>query len=100
LADGLVVDVKPGHEKPQGLVSMVLPAAVPDASLGDQLAIGLTPRQAAPLLGTLKSEIHFALKGQPVEYASYQPRDGNGLITVTFTGGVLTAFTVWPVDEL
>jgi hypothetical protein len=100
LVDGLVVDVRPGHDKPQGLVSMQLPAAVPDDVVGNQLAIGLTPVQATPFLGTLESSIHFALKGQPVEYARYHERNGNGLVTVTFVGGILTAFTQWSADEL
>jgi hypothetical protein len=100
LVDGLVVDVRPGHDTPEGLVSMQLPAAVPDDVVGNQLAIGLTPVQATPILGTLESSIRFALKAQPVEYARYHKRNGNGLVTVTFVGGILTAFTQWPADEL
>jgi hypothetical protein len=100
LVDGLVVDVRPGHDKPQGLISMQLPAAVPDDVVDNQLAIGLTPVQATPFLGTLESSIHFALKGQPVEYATYHERNGNGVVTVTFVGGILTAFTQWSADEL
>ena len=30
LADGLVVDVRPGHSRPPSLASLVLPAAMPD----------------------------------------------------------------------
>ena len=100
LADGLVVDVRPGHDKPQGLTALLLPAPVADSAVGSDLAIGLTPAQAAPLLGVLESAVRFALKGQPVEYASYHQRDGNGRVTATFIGGVLTAFTMWPAGEL
>jgi hypothetical protein len=100
LADGLVVDVRLGRERPSGMASMSLPAAAAHASVTNQLAIGLTPVQAAPLLGPLETSIHFVLKGQPVEYATYRERDGRGLVTVTFMGGVSTAFTIWPPDEL
>jgi sulfate adenylyltransferase large subunit len=100
LVDGLVVDVRPDHEKPQDLASMQLPAGVPDNVVGNQLAIGLTPDQATPFLGKLESNIHFALKGQPVDYANYHERNGNGLVTVTFIGGILTAFKQWPADQL
>jgi hypothetical protein len=43
LVDGLVVDVKLGHERPAGLGSLVLPVA----SVCSELAIGQTPAQAA-----------------------------------------------------
>ena len=100
LVDSLVVDVRLGNEKPPGITSMLLPAAVPDTSVGGGLAIGLSPAQASPFLGARESTIHFALKGQPVEYAIYHERDGSGLVTLTFIGGVLTAFANWPPDEL
>jgi hypothetical protein len=99
LVDGLVVDVEPGHDKQQGLLSIQLPTAVADAAVST-LAIGLTPVQAARLLGAPQSIITFALKGQPVEDGTYHDGDGNGLITATFIGGVLTAFTRWPAEEL
>jgi hypothetical protein len=92
LVDNLVVDVRPGHDKPAGLLRMMLPEPIPDASVGSQLTIGMSPAQAFPLLGPMESTISFTLKGQPVEYASYRERDGNGLVTATFVGGVLTAF--------
>ena len=100
LADGLVVDVRSGRERPPGMTSMSLPIAAADASVANQLAIGFTPVQAAPLLGPVETSIHFVFKGQPVEYATYHERDGKGLVTVTFMGGVSTAFTIWPPDEL
>jgi hypothetical protein len=98
LADGLVVDVRSGHERPHGLASLLLPAPVPDVAVGAQLAIGLSRAQAAPLLGPIETTIHFALKGEPVEYTTYRQREGGGLVTVTFIGGVLTAFMMWPSD--
>jgi hypothetical protein len=100
LADGLVVDVRPGDQAPSGIASMLLPTPVADAAVGGQLTIGLSPTQASPLLGSRVSDIRFALKGQPVEYASYRERDGADLVTVTFIGGVVTAFTIWPPDAL
>jgi hypothetical protein len=100
LVDGLVVAVRLGNEKPPGITSMLLPAGVPNTSVGGGLAIGLSPAQASQLLGARESTTHFALKGQPVEYALYHERDGSGLVTLTFIGGVLTAFATWPPDEL
>jgi hypothetical protein len=100
LVDNLVVDVRLGHDKPAGLLSMMLPEPIPDASVGSQLTIGMSPAQASPLLGPVESTISFTLKGQPVEYASYRERDGNGLVTATFIGGVLTAFRTWPASVL
>ena len=40
------------------------------------------------------------LKGQPAEYATCHQRDGDGEVTVTFVGGVVTAFAIWPPDGL
>jgi hypothetical protein len=92
LADGLVVDVRPGHDRPTGLGCLQLPPA----SVGPQLAIGESPAQAAAFLGPVETTIHFALKGQPVEYTTYHERDGDGSVSVTFIGGIVTAFTIWP----
>jgi hypothetical protein len=98
LVDNLVVDARLGHDKPTGLLSMMLPEPISDASVGSQLTIGMSPAQASPLLGPVESTISFALKGQPVEYVSYRERDGNSLVTATFIGGVLTAFAIWPAS--
>jgi hypothetical protein len=100
LSDGLVVNVTPGRETPPGITSMLLPTAVPDASVGGQLAIGLSQTQVASLLGPAESTTQFTFKGEPVEYAIYHLRDRNTCVTVTFMGGVLTAFTYWTPDEL
>jgi hypothetical protein len=96
LVDGLVVDVRLGHDRPAGLGCLVLPIA----SVGSELAIGQSPEQAARLLGPMETTIHFALEGQPVEYTTYHQREETGLVTVTFIGGVLTAFHLWRADEL
>jgi hypothetical protein len=100
LADGLVVDVRTGHQTPGGIASMLLPTSVADAVVGDQLAIGLSSTQASSLLGALDSSVRFALKGEPVEYATYRERDDSGLVSVVFAAGLLTAFTIWPPDAL
>jgi hypothetical protein len=94
LVDGLVVDVRLGHDRPAGLDSLRLPPT----SVGPQLAIGESPAQAAAFLGPIETTIHFTLKGQPVEYTTYHERDGDGSVSVTFIGGIVTAFTVWPED--
>ena len=71
LNDGLVVDVTLGRERPPGITSMLLPTAVQDSSVMSHLTIG----------------------------ATYHQCDGDGLVTVTFIGGVLTAFTIWPSTQ-
>jgi hypothetical protein len=96
LIDGLVVDVRLGHDRPAGLGSLMLPVA----SAGSGLAIGQSPAQADLFLGPVETTIRFALEGQPVEYATYHERQGDGHVTVTFIGGLVTAFTVWPPDAL
>jgi len=100
LEDGYVVDVAAGRPTPADITPMLLPEPVPDATVGRELAIGLSQTQAAPLLGAAEWTSRFTFKGQPVEYATYHQRDGNGSVTITFMGGVLTAFTFWPLDEL
>ncbi|MBV9248474.1 MAG: hypothetical protein JO227_04410, partial [Acetobacteraceae bacterium] len=94
LADGFVVDVRLGHEKPPGLASMLVPAA----STANQLGIGSSAAQIALFVGPLEYTTRFTLKGQPAEYATYRERDGDGDVTITFVGGVVTAFTIWPPE--
>jgi hypothetical protein len=97
LTDGLVVDVRAGAEKPPNILQVVLPAAIPDASVGSDLSIGLNPRQAAPLLGPAAwAATTSTFKGQPVLHATHFERDGHRLVSLTFTGGALTAFAIWP----
>jgi hypothetical protein len=96
LIDGLVIDVRLGHDRPAQIASLLLPAA----STGNQLTIGQSPAQAAPFLGLMETTTHFGLKGQTVEYNTYHERDGEGLVTATFVGGVLTAFAIWPSDVM
>jgi outer membrane protein assembly factor BamE (lipoprotein component of BamABCDE complex) len=98
LADGLVVDVRNGTERPADLGRVVLPTAIPDASAGADLRIGMTPAAAATAVGREVRAVTSLFKGQPVVYADHVARDGNGLVSLTFTGGVLTAFAVWPSD--
>ena len=95
LVDGLVVDVRLGHTKPSDIACLLLPAATAEAPSRTDLSIGLTPAQAGPLLGSLESSTYFALKGQPVYYDTYRDRQGSGLVSVTFIGGVLTTFKIW-----
>jgi len=99
LADGLVVNVRLGHVRPPDIACLVLPAAAPETPPRTDLSVGLTPAQATPLLGSLESSTHFTLKGQPVDYDTYRDRRGSGLISVTFIGGVLTTFKIWPPSE-
>jgi outer membrane protein assembly factor BamE (lipoprotein component of BamABCDE complex) len=100
LSDGLVIDVRAGAAKPPHIEHIVLPAAVPDALIGPGLSIGLNPKQAAVFLGRLIWEpITSALKGQPTLYATYQERDGPRYASLTFTGGTLTAFSIWSPDS-
>jgi hypothetical protein len=96
LADGLVVDVRPGVERPANILQVVLPAAIPDVSIGSDLRIGLNPNQAVPLLGpTAWAATTSTFKGQAVLHATHLARDGHRLVSVTFTGGTLTAFAIW-----
>ena len=100
LADGLVVDVRPGDEKLPGMRHLILPVAIPDASVGTDLRIGLNPKQAASLLGpTAWMATTSTLEGQPVLYATHHERGGPRLVSLTFTGGVLTAFALWDPDN-
>jgi hypothetical protein len=96
LADGLVVDVRPGAERPPNILHVVLPTVIPDASVGSDLSIGLNPNQAASLLGPAAwAATTSTFKGQPVLYPTYHERSGPRLVSLTFTGGVLTAFAIW-----
>lgn len=101
LCDGLVVDAAVGRNRPPNLASMLLPVAVSDAdaAVNHQLALGLSDAQVAQLVGPSESTTRFLFKNQPVEYATYRRRGEQDLITATFIGGVLTAFTLWPSDE-
>jgi hypothetical protein len=96
LADALVVDVRLGHTKPSDIAYLLLPAVIAEAPSRTDLSIGLAPAQASPLLGSLESRTHFVLKGRPVDCDTYRDRQDSGLVSVTFIGGVLTAFKIWP----
>lgn len=96
LADGLVVDVKPGAERPIDIEHVTLPVAIPDDSWGTELSIGLNPEQAASLLGAAAlMPITSTLKGQPTRYATHHERNGDRFVSLTFTGGTLTTFFIW-----
>jgi hypothetical protein len=100
LSDGLVIDVRTGAEKPPRIEHIVLPAAVPDALIGNGLSIGINLNQAATFLGRPVWEpVTSALKGQPVLYATYQERDGPRYTSLTFAGSTLTVFSIWSPDK-
>jgi hypothetical protein len=99
LADGVVVDVRPGAEKLADILPLILPASIPDTSVGTDLNIGLNPEQSALLLGPRAwMPATSTLKGQPVVYVTYHERSGHRLVSLTFTGGALTAFAIWAPD--
>jgi hypothetical protein len=101
VADGVVIDVRAGAEKPPRIERIVLPATVPDALVGPGLSIGLNPNQAAAFLGRPVWEpITSGLKGQHVLFATYQGRDGPRYTSLTFTGGTLTVFSIWSPDKV
>jgi outer membrane protein assembly factor BamE (lipoprotein component of BamABCDE complex) len=96
IADGVVVHVEPGDKRPPDIARIVLPPTISDTSAATDLCIGMTPAAAAAVLGPLKVTATSSFKGQQVLYADYTARDGHSVVSVTFTGGVLTGFTVWP----
>ncbi len=101
LVDGMVVDVRSGGGERSDIRRLVLPAAIADASAEKDLSIGLSPEQAAPLLGP---EAWMAttstLERQPVLYATHHERAGPRLVSLTYTGGALTAFAFWSPEAL
>jgi hypothetical protein len=104
LAGGLVVDVISGSTKASVIRPFALPTAIPDASEGTDLRIGLSPKRADSLLGpTVFLPITSTLEGQPVRYETRFSRNGCGVVSLTFIGDTLTAFAIWPsqiVDSL
>ena len=75
----------------------MLPTAILDASVGTDLRIGLSPKQADSLLGpTVFLPITSTLEGQPVRYETRFSRNGCGVVSLTFIGDTLTAFAIWP----
>jgi hypothetical protein len=71
-------------------------SAIPIALARTDLRIGMTPNEAAALLGPLEySPATTSFKGRQVFYATYSTRDGHRLASLTFTDGVLTAFSIW-----
>jgi len=101
LAGGQVVDVTSGTTKALGIRPLLLPTAIPDASAGNDLRIGMSPKQAESLLGpTVYLPITSALEGQPVIYESRFTRSGCGVVSLTFIGEALTAFTIWSPEAV
>ena len=100
LAGGLVVDMASGNErKALGVRPFVLPAAVPDAPVGSDLRIGLSPKKADALLGPpVYLPIASSLEGEPVLYETRFTGSGCRVVSLTFIGEALTAFTIWPPD--
>jgi hypothetical protein len=95
LAGGLVVDVTFDNKKTPGIRPFMLPVAVPDTSVGTDLRIGLSPKQAESLLGpTVYLPINSTLEGQPLT------RGGCGVVSLTFMGELLTAFTIWSPEAV
>jgi hypothetical protein len=100
LAGDLVVDMTSGNEKKAlGVRPFVLPPAIPDPSVGSELRIGLSPKQADALLGPpVYLPIASALEGEPVLYETRFTGSGCSVVSLTFIGEALTAFTIWPPD--
>ena len=100
LAGGLVVDMTAGNErKTLGVRPFVLPAAIPDASVGSDLRIGLSPKQADALLGPpVYLPVPSALEGEPVLYETRFTGSGCRVVSLKFIGEALTAFTIWPPE--
>ena len=96
LVGGVVVDVRPGAERPSGIARVVLPAPILDTPAEADLRIGMTPQQAAHVLGEELWRTTYSFKGQTAVYAVYQTTDGHGRISVTFARDTLTAFVFWP----
>jgi DNA-binding response OmpR family regulator len=96
LAGGVVVDVKPGDTRPSDIQRLVLPAAIPIGLAGTNLRIGMTPDEAAALMGPPEyAPTTASFKGRQVFYATYSTRDGDRRASLTFADGVLTAFSIW-----
>jgi len=99
LADGVVVEVKPGGGERPALPRLTLPAAISDAAVGQDLRIGLSPSQARSLLGPPVWPATIAtLAGQPVLHATHHERGGSRFVSLTYVGGALTAFALWSPD--
>ena len=99
LADALVVDLRPGTERPTDIGRVILPAAVADTAPDRALCIGMTREAAAALLGRAASTTISSFKGQEVAYLDHDAEGDHGQLILTFTGGVLTRFTLWPAEE-
>jgi hypothetical protein len=89
-----------GNEKKAlGIRPFVLPAAIPDASVGSDLRIGLSPKQADALLGPpVYLPIASTLEGEPVLHETRFTHSGCHVVSLTFIGEALTAFTILPPD--
>ena len=91
----------PGSSKAPGLRPFVLPSAVPDASVGTDLRIGSSPKQADALLGPIVFlPITSALEGQRVLYETRFTQAGCGVVSLTFIGEALTAFSIWSPEAV
>ena len=98
---GLVVDVTSGHAKAFGLRPLVLPTAIPDASVGGDLRIGMSPKQADGLLGfPVYLPTTSTLEGLPVLNETRFIRGGCRVVSLKFVGGALTAFTIWSPEAV
>ena len=94
------MDVISGNSTPS-VRPFTLPTAIPDVSVGTDLRIGLSPKQAESLVGpTVYAPITSTLEGQPVLYETRFTRGGCRLVSLTFIGEALTAFSIWSANTI
>ena len=97
--DGLVVNVTSEDAKVSEIRALTLPTAVPDSFVGTDLSVGLSPKQADALLGPpVYLPTASALEGEPALYETRFTGSGCRVVSLTFIGEALTAFTIWPPD--
>jgi hypothetical protein len=97
LADGVVVDARPGATVPSGLARLTLPKSIADEAA--ELRIGLDANQAVARLGQPAWEpVRWMLKGEPMMHGTWHDQSIDRYVSLTTAGGVLVGFTIWPFD--